>query len=514
MEPVPTTIGRYVVEGLVGIGAMGRIYKAHDPNIRRTVAIKLISTKLMSSADRTDYIRRFRREAEAAARCVHPNIVTVYDFALHEGEPFLAMEFVYGTSLRQTLDEKPVMPVGDAVGIMLQVLGALEAMHAQGVIHQDIKPANIMLTPQHQVKVGDFGVSRFTNTETTSTFVTAGTPAYMSPEQCRGEQVDGRSDLFAAGTTLFEMLAGRRAFAGRNVTEVSHRIQNEGLPLLPAELRAAVPRLQLVLERSTGKHPEDRFDNAAQMADALRQLLSGLSDDATRVQAAPPSSEKYPPTVRVGALSRPPMPAEPPSRPPAPPESSSPPSTPPETSSRPPTPPEISSPPSIPPEASSRPPGSPETSSRPPGFPIDPAVLRAVEDKFKAYVGPIGPVMLRTAANRSRSAEELCAALAQSVSDEAERERFRREVEGILRLRRQPTTAGTTSQPSIPVSTRLPDAELERAQAALTEYVGPIARVLVRQAANAATVEAMWQALAQHIESPGERAAFLQKRPK
>ena len=502
MEPVPTTIGRYVVEGLVGIGAMGRIYKAHDPDIRRTVAIKLISTKLMSSADRTDYIRRFRREAEAAARCVHPNIVTVYDFALHEGEPFLAMEFVYGTSLRQTLDEKPVLPVGDAVGIMLQVLGALEIMHAQGVIHQDIKPANIMLTPQHQVKVGDFGVSRFTNTETTSTFVTAGTPAYMSPEQCRGEPVDGRSDLFAAGTTLFEMLAGRRAFAGRNVTEVSHRIQNEGLPLLPAELRAAVPRLQLVLERSTGKHPEDRFDSAAQMADALRQLLSGMSEDATRIQAVVPSTaDKYPPTVRVGSSSRPPVQAEPPSRPPALPESSTPP---PETSSRPPAAP----------ETSSRPPAPAETSSRPPGAPIDPSLMSAVEDKLKAYVGPIAPVLLRTAANRSQSAEELCAALAQSVSDGVERERFRREVEGILRLRRQPATAGTISQPNMPVGTRLPDAELDRAQAALTEYVGPIARVLVRQAASAATFEAMWQALAQHIELPGERAAFLQKRPK
>jgi serine/threonine-protein kinase len=371
-----------------------------------------------------------------------------------------------------------------------------------------------MLTPQHQVKVGDFGVSRFTNTETTSTFVTAGTPAYMSPEQCRGEQVDGRSDLFAAGTTLFEMLAGRRAFAGRNVTEVSHRIQNEGLPLLPAELRAAVPRLQLVLERSTGKHREDRFDSAAQMADALRQLLSGLSDDATRVQAVVPSSEKYPPTVRVGGSSRPPVAPETPSRPPAPPETSSPPAAPPETSSRPPAPPETSSPPAAAPETSSRPPGSSET-SRPPGFPIDPALLRAVEDKFKAYVGPIAPVMLRTAAHRSRSAEELCAELARSVSDDAERERFRREIEGILRLRRQPATGGTTtSQSNIPVGARLPDAELERAQAALTEVVGPIARVLVRQAANAATVEAMWQALAQHIELPGERAAFLHKRPK
>src|SRR6185295_2273838 len=108
MEPVPTTIGRYVVETLVGTGAMGRIYKAHDPDIRRTVAIKLISTKLMSGAERADYIRRFRREAEAAARCVHPNIVTIYDFALHEDQPFLAMEFVYGISLRQTLDETPV----------------------------------------------------------------------------------------------------------------------------------------------------------------------------------------------------------------------------------------------------------------------------------------------------------------------------------------------------------------------------------------------------------------------
>src|SRR5262249_19028315 len=221
-------------------------------------------------------------------------------------------------------------------------------------------------------------------------------------------------------TTLFEMRAGRRAFAGRNVTEVSHRIQNEGLPLLPAELRAAVPRLQLVLERSTGKHPADRFDTAAQMADALRQLLSSLSDDATRVQAIVPSSDKYPPTVRVGTSSRPPVPAEPPSRPPAPPESSSPPAASPEISSRPPALPEPSSPPLASPEISSPPPGPPETSSRPPGFPIDPALLRAVEDKLKAYVGPIAPVLVRTAANRSRSPEELSAALGQSVS-EAER---------------------------------------------------------------------------------------------
>ena len=160
MQPLPPNIGRYVVEELVGVGGMGQVYKAQDPVLRRTVAIKLISTKLMSGADRADYIRRFRREAEAAARCAHPNIVAVYDFALHEEQPYLAMEFVSGQSLRQLLDDAPAMDVPDAIAIMLQVLDALTSAHEQGVIHQDIKPGNIMLTPSMRVKVGDFGISR------------------------------------------------------------------------------------------------------------------------------------------------------------------------------------------------------------------------------------------------------------------------------------------------------------------------------------------------------------------
>ena len=460
MEPIPTNIGRYVVEELVGVGAMGRIYKARDPDIRRTVAIKLISTKLMSSADRADYVRRFRREAEAAARCMHANIVTIYDFALHEGEPFLAMEFVSGRSLRQALDEAPAMGVGEAIGVMLQVLDALGCMHGQGVIHQDIKPANIMLTPSKLVKVGDFGVSRIANTETTTSFATAGTPAYMSPEQCRGAEVDGRSDLFAAGTTLFEMVAGQRAFPGRNVTEVSHRIQNERLPLLPAGVRAAVPRLQLVLERATEKHAEDRFESAGDMRQALRQVLESLGDEVTRLQAAERASS---------ALTHP-------------------------SADR---------------AASS----SPASQSDPPGPPLDADVLKSVEEKLRSHVGPIAPVLVRTAANRSRSAEQFCAELVSSVRDEAERERFRREIEALVRPRRAPV-AGTASLGSRgSTGTVLPEEELTRAQAALTDFVGPIARVLVRQVARqATTVDALWQGLANHVESPTERASFLRRR--
>jgi eukaryotic-like serine/threonine-protein kinase len=459
MQPLPPNIGRYVVEELVGVGGMGQIYRAHDPVLRRTVAIKLISTKLMSGADRADYIKRFRREAEAAARCAHPNIVAIYDFALHEEQPYLAMEFVAGQSLRQLLDEVPVMDIPDAIAIMLQVLDALTSAHEQGVIHQDIKPGNIMLTTDHRVKVGDFGISKLMNVETTTIFSTIGTPSYMSPEQCRGDDiVDGRSDIFSAGAMLFEMVAGERAFLGRNVTEVSHRIQNDSLPLLPAHVRNAAPRLQLVLERAMAKHPADRFDTGSDMAEALRQVLREAAPDSTRIAAE----------ARVATVVTPRAPRE-------------------------------------------------DSAGRRAHPPLDPTLLKTVEEKLRNYVGPVARVLVQTVAARGRSAADLVAEVALSVPDEADRERFLRETASLARIRppAPPTGGPPLSDSSGRRSGRvtLPEQELERAQAVLTQFVGPIARVLVRRAAsNVSSVELLWQALATHIESPAERAAFLKKR--
>ncbi|SEO53512.1 serine/threonine protein kinase [Rhodospirillales bacterium URHD0017] len=460
MQPLPPNIGRYVVEELVGVGGMGQIYRAQDPVLRRTVAIKLISTKLMSGADRADYIKRFRREAEAAARCAHPNIVAVYDFALHEEQPYLAMEFVAGQSLRQLLDDEPVMAVPDAIGIMEQVLDALTSAHEQGVIHQDIKPGNIMLTADHRVKVGDFGISKLMNVETTTIFSTIGTPSYMSPEQCRGDEiVDGRSDIFSAGAMLYEMVAGERAFQGRNVTEVSHRIQNDSLPLLPAHVRNAAPRLQLVLERAMGKHPADRFDTGADMADALRQVLKEASPDSTRIA----------PEARVTTVV-------------------------------------------VTPRAPRE-----DSAGRRPHPPLDPTLLKTLEEKLRDYVGPVARVLVQTGAARGRSAADLVAEVSLSVPDQADRERFLRETASLVRLR--PPTPPTGGPPLSDSSGRgsgrvtLPEQELERAQAALTQFVGPIARVLVRRAAaSTSSVEVLWQALSTHIESPAERAAFLKQR--
>jgi len=443
------------VENLVGIGGMGQIFKAHDPDIGRPVAIKLISTELMSGGKRAEYIRRFRREAQAAARCAHPNIVAIYDFALHEGQPFIAMEFVYGASLRQALDAAPVMAVPDAVRIILQVLDALASAHEQGVVHQDVKPANIMLTPDMRVKVADFGICRFVNMEVTITTSSMGTPNYMSPEQCRGGPVDGRSDLFAAGATLFEMVAGERAFPGHNVAEVTHRIQNEPLPMLPAPVRAVAPRLQLVLERAMGKQPEDRFDTGYEMAEALRQVLGrGDGQQETRVSPMPVAggtpSQKAPADARPGTEPR-----------------------------------------------------------------LDADTLQVLEHKLTGYIGPIARILVRTTSGRSRSVADLCSQLALSIADGAEREQFRREVNLLIRSRWPVADGASPPGAGAARSDRLPEHELERVQEVLAQYVGPIARVLVRRAtADASSVEALWLSLSNHIESPAERSAFLRLRQK
>jgi hypothetical protein len=446
MDPIPARIGRYIVESLVGAGGMGQIYKAHDPDIRRTVAIKLISTRLMSGADSAEYIRRFRREAEAAARCAHPNIIAIYDFALHEGEPFLAMEFVYGMSLRQLLDEKGAMPVADAIPVMLQVLDALASAHEQGVIHQDVKPANIMLTPQLRAKVADFGISRFANTDVTSVSSSMGTPNYMSPEQCQGGAVDARSDLFAAGATLFEMVAGERTFPGRSTAEVTNRILNERVPLLPPAVRGAAPRLQFVLERAMGKQPEDRFQSALEMAEALRQIQGSVrsdaaAEDSTRLSAATPASADLPSAVHADA-----------------------------------------------------------------------ATLQALGQKLAGYVGPIARVLVKSAAAKAGSLEALCSELAATVPAGDERERFRREAAELTRTR--PAAADDTpsrGRSGQPIS----EHELERAERALMSYTGPVARILVRRAARETkSLDRLWDTLANHIEAPAERAAFLAQKDK
>lgn len=259
---------------------MGMIYQAHDPVIDRKVAIKLIRADLLGGEERADYLERFRHEAQAAGRCGHPNIVAIYDFALHDGNPFLAMEYVEGNNLSQAMARSGRFSPEAAVVAVGQVLDALACAHGFGVVHRDVKPANILLLSDQRVKMTDFGISRLDTSALTQAGSILGTPSYMSPEQCRGEPIDARSDLFSTGVVLYELLSGTRPFTGRNVTEIAVQVMSG----TPPDLRVLRPELPAsmvaVVQRSLSKEPEQRFPSAAAMAAALRGSLRAVQRGA------------------------------------------------------------------------------------------------------------------------------------------------------------------------------------------------------------------------------------------
>jgi serine/threonine-protein kinase len=382
--PLPAQIGRFRIEALLGKGAMGVVYKAHDPNIDRPVAIKLIHAELLRGDSRPGYLARFRNEAKVAGRCVHSNIVAVYDYSVHGDSPYLVMEYVEGIDLGRAMRNH--MPIDDAavVHIALQVLDALSYAHSLDIVHRDIKPGNIMLTARSGVKVADFGISRLISFEATQSAAVLGTPSYMAPEQCRGAVVDGRSDLFSLGCVIYELLAGERAFAGGNYAEVIyHLIHEPHRPL--AELRPDMSStLAAVVDRALAKSPDQRFESAAAMAAALR----GVGNDAV-AQAV---SNGEAPTVLA-----------------------------------------------LPSQGLADTAG---TGTAPPS--IDDPSLATIERRLASYLGPMAAYKLRHALTQSRTAIEFCELLSQELPEGATRDNFMRDAMDLLS--RGPVVDGTAAK--------------------------------------------------------------------
>jgi eukaryotic-like serine/threonine-protein kinase len=273
---IPAKIGRYEIESILGRGAMGVIYRAHDPMIERTVALKLVRADLLEGAERQEFIDRFQLEAKAAGRCAHANIVAIYDYALHENNPYIAMEFVAGRSLANLIQSTPRTPVETTVAMVCQVLDALACAHGHGVVHRDIKPANVLLTVDGRVKVTDFGISRLGGGSLTQTGALIGTPNYMSPEQRRGEPVDSRSDLFSTGMMLYELLTGELPYSGRNFHEITHQAMYGVMVPLSQRLPKAPPALVSFMDIALAREPGNRFASAAAMSRALAEALRGI----------------------------------------------------------------------------------------------------------------------------------------------------------------------------------------------------------------------------------------------
>ena len=269
----PRVPERYEGLEILGQGAMGVVYKAHDRDLDRTVAIKTIHPSSVARSDFEAIAARLCREAMAAARLAHPSIVAVYDVGRVSETPYIVMEYFTGRTLAEVLESGP-LPPARAVHVMLQVSRALEYAHAQGVVHRDIKTSNIMVDARWNAKLTDFGVARILDKPTSETKMMIGTPAYMAPEQARGTPGDARSDLFAVGVVLYETLTGVKAFPGDDVATVLDEVLH--VDPVPARERnfAVSPALDAVIRRAIDKEPDDRYRDAAAFAEALMQAAA------------------------------------------------------------------------------------------------------------------------------------------------------------------------------------------------------------------------------------------------
>jgi serine/threonine protein kinase len=283
----PKQIGRYEIRRMIGRGGMAIVLEGWDPILHRTIAVKLVDKSKLESSIAQDALKRFKREAQAAARLGHPNIVQVYEYGEEGDHAWIAMEYVAGKPLTAYLDEglrTEVLRVRDIIG---QLLDALAYSHVQGVVHRDIKPSNLLVTAEGQIKVTDFGIARVEASVLTQRGDMLGTPSYMSPEQYMGEVTDGRSDIFSTGVILYELLTGQRPFVGDSSGQIMQKILHD-TPVNASELNPLVPPpVDWVLQKALAKELEDRFSSAREFQ---ASLYSAIPDAPAGHGDAPPSA--------------------------------------------------------------------------------------------------------------------------------------------------------------------------------------------------------------------------------
>jgi serine/threonine-protein kinase len=472
---LPSQIGKYTISEVIGHGAMGVVYKGFDPHIQRPVAIKTVHKSLLGNDQAADSIAaRFRNEAKAVGRIVHPGVVAIYELGEDETTAFIAMEFVEGRSLDQILAETPLLAEAQVLSIMEQLLDALDYAHRQGVWHRDIKPANLMLATNGQLKLTDFGIARIENMGLTQVASMIGTPGHMAPEQYMGEGIDQRADVFAAGVLLYQLLAGQAPFTG-NPEQVMYKILHETPP--PPSPLAHPPRPEAydaVVAQAMAKQVEQRFASAR----AFHQALISAAH-----QNQPPQHPQHSPEQDGFTM--------------------------------------------VLPKAQWAQmldsPGSSAASAPIPG--LDGPTLSRIEHSLASYVGPMAKLMVRDAARHCTDVRSLTSAVAQHIDMEAQRQKFIHDAlagsqaqAAIHPTHSHPNSSGSAAlafpelnpPPLTPLPLPLPlptpisgtgsgtltEACKAHAQHILTLQLGPIAKILVKRAADQATErEHFWHRL-------------------
>ena len=263
-------IGKYKILGTLGKGGMGIVYRGLDPDIERDVAIKTIRFDNFSEGTaKDDLMARFIREARAAGKLTHANIVTVYDVCREDDVTYIVMQFVEGQSLQAIMDTGKIFSPLECIQIFKPICDALDYAHGLGIVHRDIKPANILIDKTGKPYIADFGVARMEESTMTRSGTTVGTLSYMSPEQIKGQGIDGRSDIFSLGIILYQLLAGKMPFDGDNISTIVYKIVNEQPPRIADINKGLPPGYDIVIGKVLAKNPEDRFQTCRALAASL-----------------------------------------------------------------------------------------------------------------------------------------------------------------------------------------------------------------------------------------------------
>ena len=277
-------IGRYIVEHLLGEGAMGSVFRAKDPFIKRTVAIKIV--KLDASANEEEvgeFLKRFQLEAQISGHLNHPNIVSIYDVGEQDGMPYIAMEYVEGMTLSKYVRQENPPSSATRMKVLAQLAGALDFAHAKGIVHRDLKPANVLVKANGEPKIMDFGIAKMSGSNLTQTGVFLGTPSYSSPEQIKEGQVDFRSDIFSLGTLAHEALTEKLPFPGQSINAILYKIANDP-PTIATDVDGIRPSVfREVMSRALDKNPDKRYQTASEFTTALLRCLELSKEEATMV---------------------------------------------------------------------------------------------------------------------------------------------------------------------------------------------------------------------------------------
>ncbi|MEO7743958.1 MAG: serine/threonine-protein kinase [Usitatibacter sp.] len=458
MAEHPQTIGKYKVTRPLGKGAMGMVYEGFDPVIERKVAIKTILGEYLDATEMEEAVARFKREAQAGGRLMHPGIVGVYEYGHHGEMAFIVMEYVEGDELKRALSSGKRFETIEVFEIMKQLLAALDYSHKQGVVHRDIKPANLMILPGPKVKIMDFGIARLATSNLTQVGTVVGTPTHMAPEQLMGVPADGRADLWSSGVILYELLTGKSPFLAETPAAVMHRVlQGEVAP--PTSIDPSIPAgFDGVIARALAKKPDDRFQSAREFLNGLLLALQGkaVSATAARRMPGPDQTLSHADAIKVEATRN--------------------------------------------------------AAARNAELAISPEALAEVERSLSRYMGPMASHIVKQTRREAGSIEEFLRLLADNIPEGEEQSEFLKKMKTLRPGEAAPATGATGTARAATGATRsafTPEV-LEAAEKSLASYVGPLARILIKEAAGkSGNLKELYVQLAAHIDSEDERREFL-----